>query len=81
MKKLIVLVAAIALSGAMTSCKKDYVCKCTRTYTHSDGSTETKPDGQYTYKDTKTRAIDRCNQQEGNGSDLSGSYTRNCDIE
>lgn len=81
MKKLIILVAALGLSGAMTSCKKDYVCKCAKTYTRSNGSTETTPDGQYTYKDSKARAADRCNTQETQGTDLSGSYTRDCDIQ
>ena len=81
MKKIIILVAALALSGATTSCKKDYLCKCSKTYTKSNGSTETDPDGQYTFTDTKTTAINRCNQQEGSGSDLTGAYTRNCQIQ
>ena len=82
MKKLIVLVAAVALSGAMTSCKKDYVCKCNKTFTHSNGSTHTDPDGSYTFKDSKARAADRCNQQEGSGTDaIEGTYTRDCEIQ
>lgn len=82
MKKLIVLVAAVALSGAISSCKKEYVCKCSKTYTHSNGTSETKPDGQYTFKDTKARALDRCNQQEGSGNDFpEGDYTRDCEID
>lgn len=81
MKKLIILVAALGLGGAMTSCKKDYVCKCSKTYTKANGSTTTDADGQYTFKDTKPRAADRCNEQEGSGSDLSGSYTRDCEVQ
>jgi len=80
MKKLIIFAAAFVLSGATMSCKKDYLCKCTKTYTHSNGSTETEPDGQYTYRDTKPRAIDRCNSQETQGTDLGGSYTRDCEV-
>lgn len=82
MKKLIILVAALGLGGAMTSCKKDYVCKCTKTYTHSNGTTNSEPDGQYTFKDSKARAADRCNEQEGSGSEaINGDYTRDCDIQ
>jgi len=82
MKKLMVLVAAVALSGAVTSCKKDYVCKCTKTHTKADGSSTTEPTGSpMTFKDTKARAIDRCNQQETDGNDLSGSYTTDCEIQ
>ena len=73
---------ALGLGGAMTSCKKDYVCKCTKTYTKSNGSTTTEPDGQYTFKDTSPRAADRCNQQEGSGDDIfAGAYTRDCQIQ
>lgn len=82
MKNLIILVAALGLSGAMTSCKKEYVCKCTKTFTKSNGSTNSEPDGQYTFKDTKVRAADRCNQEEGVGSDvINGEYTRDCEIQ
>ena len=82
MKKLIVLVAALALGGAMTSCKKDYVCKCEKTYTKSNGNKTTETDGSYTFKDTKVRASDRCNKEEGSGNDvLKGDYTRDCQIQ
>lgn len=83
MKKLIIAVAFLALgSTTITSCKKEYVCKCNKTYTHSNGTSETKPDGQYTFKDTSPRAADRCNQQEGTGSDvLQGDWTRDCEID
>ncbi|MBA2612065.1 MAG: hypothetical protein H0U95_08845 [Bacteroidetes bacterium] len=80
MKKMMILVAALGLTIATTSCKKDYVCKCTKTYTGTTSST-TSDDGQYTYKDTRPKADDRCNANEKTGSDLGGSYTRNCDIQ
>lgn len=80
MKKLIILVAALGLGATMSSCKKDYVCKCTKTYTGSS-TTVTQDDGQYTYKDTRPKADDRCNANEKTGSDLGGNYTRNCDIQ
>jgi len=37
-------------------------------------------DGSYKFKDTRTRAESRCNDQEKTGSDAGGDYTRNCDI-
>jgi hypothetical protein len=79
MKKLIILVSVLTI-GAFTSCKKDYICKCQKTYTGTNGSV-TVNDGQYTYKDTQPRAIDRCNANETTGSDLGGDYTRDCDIQ
>lgn len=50
-----------------------------KTYTGSNASV-TFDDGTYTYKDTKARAITRCNEQEGTGSDVGGEYTRDCEI-
>ena len=80
MKKVIILIAAMGVGVTMSSCKKDYVCKCTKTYTGTS-TTVTQDDGQYTYKDTRPKADDRCNANEKTGSDLGGSYTRNCDIQ
>ncbi|MBL7933060.1 MAG: hypothetical protein JNL60_14220 [Bacteroidia bacterium] len=79
MKKLIVLASAIILGSAFASCKKEYKCECEKTYTGSSASI-TIDDGTYTYKDTKARAISRCNDQEGTGTDGVGDYTRDCEI-
>lgn len=79
MKKLMILVAALGLGATMASCKKDYTCKCTKTYTGSS-TVVTSDDGQYTYKETKPKAIERCDGNDKTGSDIGGSYTRNCDI-
>jgi hypothetical protein len=81
MKRRILLVAVIAL-GAMTtmvSCKKDYQCKCDRTYTKPNGS-GTVEDGIYTYKDSRVKAEKRCNDNERQGSDILGDYTVDCEI-
>lgn len=79
MKK--VVVAVIALSGlALVSCKKDYSCECRKIHTDDDGNTVTSSDGTYTFKDSRARAEDRCNDLEGSGTDILGSYTRECDI-
>lgn len=80
MKTSIVLTAFVVLVCVTTSCKKDYVCECKRTYTGSS-STTTTDDGSYTFKDSKVRARERCNKQEGTGSTpILGDYTRDCEI-
>ena len=78
MKKLI-LMATVALSMCVVSCKKDYTCECKITRT-SGGNTLTTEDGDYTFKDTRARAESRCNDQESAGTDGLGDYTRDCQI-
>ncbi|WP_343632848.1 hypothetical protein [Fluviicola sp.] len=76
-----VVVAVVALSGlALASCKKDYTCECRMIRTDDDGSTVTSSDGTYTFKDSRARAEDRCNDLEDSGTDILGEYTRECDI-
>lgn len=79
MKKLIT-AAALLTSIMFVSCKKDYVCNCTITRTSSNGSTASSSDGSYTFKDIRTRAESRCNEQQSSGNDAFGAYTRNCQI-
>ena len=81
MKKTILLaVVLIAAGTTMSSCKKDYVCKCSKTYTSGSGST-TNDYSKYTYKDTRKRAEDRCNANTSSGSDIFGDYSVNCQIQ
>jgi hypothetical protein len=82
MKRTILLGVVIALGATttMVSCKKDYTCKCQKTYTGNNGSA-TIDDGVYTYKDSRVRAEKRCNDQEGQKSDIGGTYTRDCEIQ
>lgn len=63
-----------------TSCAKDYVCECKKTYTRADGTTITQNDGNYTYNDIKMDASNRCKAQEGQDSDLNGEYVRDCEL-
>lgn len=78
MKTTIIAIAAL-FTLSLASCKKDYSCECTKTRT--DGSTTlTTEDGNYKFKDTRTRAESRCNDEEGSGTDGFGSYTRDCQI-
>ena len=81
MKKTILLAGLLFTVGAsMTSCTKDYTCKCSKTYTSGTGSS-TQDYSIYTYKDTKTTATSRCNGNETTGSDIGGNYSINCQIE
>ena len=79
MKKIITAVALLT-SIMFVSCKKDYVCNCTITRTSSSGSSSTSNDGSYTFKDSRTRAESRCNEQESTGTDAFGTYSRDCQI-
>lgn len=81
MKKLIVTAGILILaSTGVTSCKKDYVCKCSKTYTTGSGSS-TSEYATYTYRENRKRAEDRCNENVSTGSDLFGDYTINCQIQ
>jgi hypothetical protein len=81
MKKTI-LIAGVLLFGATSfvSCKKDYTCKCAKTYTTRTG-TSTSDYSVYTYDDTRKRAEDRCNDNTKSGSDIFGNYSINCQIQ
>ncbi|HET6226215.1 MAG TPA: hypothetical protein VFF27_08050 [Bacteroidia bacterium] len=79
-RNLLVAVLALGLTTTMVSCKKDYTCKCTKTYTKNGGSV-TVDDNIYTYKDSRVKAEKRCNDNEGQGNDLGGDFTRDCDIQ
>ena len=76
MKIKFMFVALAIVATTMTSCKKDYTCKCQRTYTGNNGSL-TVDDGNYTFKDNKVKAASRCNDQETTTSD----YVRSCSIQ
>jgi hypothetical protein len=78
MKNLVIAASVLVMFG-LTSCKKDYVCECKITRTQN-GSTLTTEDGEYTFKDKRTRAESRCNDEEKSGSDAFGDYTRDCQI-
>lgn len=81
MKNLILLAGTLLItSTGFVSCKKDYTCKCTKTYTTSSGST-TQNYSIYTYDDTRKRAEDRCNANTATGYDLGGDYAINCEID
>ncbi len=72
---------AVAVLGAMSfaSCKKDYTCECKKVYTGSSSST-TVNDGTYTFNDSRPRAEKKCDDEEMTGSDILGSYSRECQI-
>ncbi len=80
MKTIILAATALILAGTTTSCKKDYVCKCSKTYTTGSGSS-TSDYSTYTYKENRKRAEDRCNENASTGTDLFGDYSINCAIQ
>jgi hypothetical protein len=81
MKNIILMASALLfIGGSMTSCKKDYTCTCSKTYTSGSGSS-TSAYSIYTYKDTRKRAEDRCNDNTKSGSDIYGDYAINCAIQ
>ncbi|MES2515033.1 MAG: hypothetical protein V4580_12855 [Bacteroidota bacterium] len=77
MKTSIIALALFTLS--LASCKKNYLCECEITYT-TDSTSYTKDDSKYTFKDTRTSAEARCDAEDGQGTDIYGKYTRNCNI-
>ena len=78
MKKIaIAIVAVFALSFA--SCKKDYVCQCSKIRTSNGQTTSTETD-KFTFKDTRTRAESKCADEETTGKDLFGDYSLECEI-
>jgi hypothetical protein len=81
MKKTILFAGALLFAAtSMVSCKKDYTCECSKTYTSGSGSS-TSNYSVYTYRDSRKRAEDRCNANEATGSDLGGNYSINCQIQ
>lgn len=81
MKKIILLAGVLlAVGTTVTSCKKDYKCQCSKTYTSGTGTT-TNDYSVYTYKDTRDRAESRCNANTDSGTDFWGDYSINCQIQ
>jgi hypothetical protein len=80
MKNLILSGILLFAVSSMVSCKKDYVCQCSKTYTSGSGSS-TQNTSVYTYNDSRKRAEDRCNDNTSSGNDLGGAYSVNCQIQ
>jgi hypothetical protein len=79
MKKLLPSILVLT-ALAFVSCKKDYKCECTKTRTLA-GSTLITQDGSYTFKEIRTRAETRCNQEESTGTEVAGDFIRTCTIQ
>lgn len=81
MKNLLLTACSLLLMAtAFTSCKKDYTCQCSKTYTTGSG-TNTNNYSVYTYKENRARAEERCNENTKSGTDLFGNYSINCQIQ
>ncbi len=70
MKKVFMFFAGVAIVASLSSCKKDYACKCTAS---GNGSSITAEGG--TFKDTKKGAEDKCKVSEGSA----GGVTTTCE--
>lgn len=80
-KKLLIPIGCLLLvSSTIVSCKKDYTCKCSKTYTSGTG-TSTNDYSLYTYHENRKRAEDRCNDNTKSGTDIFGNYSINCQIQ
>lgn len=81
MKNSILIASAFLFMGtSMVSCKKDYTCKCAKTYSNGNSSS-TADYSVYIYKDNRKRAEDRCNDNTTSGSDFFGNYSVNCQVQ
>lgn len=79
-KSILITIGFCVLASVMVSCKKDYTCKCSKTYTSGSG-TNTYDYSTYTYRENRKRAEDRCNENAKSGTDLFGNYSINCQIQ
>lgn len=80
MKNSILLAGALLLVlTSLVSCKKEYTCQCSKTYTSGTGSS-TQNHSIYTYKDSRINAEARCDDNASSGSDIYGNYSINCEI-
>ena len=73
MKKLVLLASAAFIVASMTSCKKDYTCVCTETYSYN-GTTQTETYA-YTANLKKKDAKTWC---EVNSSSSGFGYSTSC---
>ncbi len=64
MKKLLLFVAVVT-AFSFASCRKDYTCQCTTTYTNGSPTTT---DNTYRFKTTKRRAQTICDTNESSSS-------------
>jgi len=80
MKNKILFGALLLTVVSMVSCKQDYVCDCSKTYTTGSG-TSTQNYSTYTYTENRYRAEKRCNDNVETGSDIWGDYSINCQIQ
>lgn len=79
MRNVLLVSTALLVGITMSSCKKDYSCECTKTYTNGTTTVSSKESIRI-YKDNKKRATERCNDNESSGTDLGGRYSIDCEI-
>ncbi len=71
------LVAALILTS---SCRKDFKCTCSKIYKDRVGA-NVRDYSVKTYRDSRSGAEEKCNANTDSGSDDTGNYSLNCQIE
>lgn len=65
---------------ALASCRKDFTCTCSKIYKNTTGS-NVRDYSVKTYRDSRSGAEAKCKEHVNSGSDDTGNYTMNCQIE
>lgn len=63
-----------------TSCRKDFTCTCSKIYKNKTGS-NIRDYSIKTYQDTRAAAEEKCKANTDAGTDDTGNYSMNCQIE
>lgn len=69
----------IAIISGM-SCRKDYTCTCSKIYKNKTGS-NIRDYSVKTYRGTRATAEEKCKANTDAGSDDTGNYSMNCQLE
>lgn len=80
MKQLLFLIFGIGLMISVSSCRKDFTCTCSKIYKNRTGLNE-RDYSVKTYRDTRSAAEEKCKANTESGSDDTGNYSLNCQIE
>jgi hypothetical protein len=77
--KLIIAAGFISLVMG-SSCRKDFVCRCSKTYTTGTGDPVSEY-SSYTFKEKRKNAEEHCNAYATTGTDTYGTYAITCQIQ
>ncbi|MES2565584.1 MAG: hypothetical protein V4565_01880 [Bacteroidota bacterium] len=80
MKRALFSILTLIIASCITSCKKDFTCSCSKIYKNSTGN-NIREYSVKTYRDSRSGAEEKCKAQVESGSDDTGNYSLNCQIE